>query len=337
MKRALIFLIITFIAVVAVIGYDFFHKTTSPFQGFDQPITLEIDRGASVTAIARLLHRDKIISNYTYFRLYYRLFHSKKHFQSGEYLFDRPLTMAQVIDKLHEGKVILYKITVKEGLTLPETAALLGDQYRINYGEFLAAAGDGRLIRGIDLEAKDLEGYLFPDTYFTRKGIAAPEVVRLMVDKFRNNLTSAMVLRARDLGLSIRQVVTLASLIEKETAAREERFTISSVFHNRLKLGMALDCDPTIIYALKRDGRYRDKLGWKDLEYDSPYNTRRYRGLPPGPICSPGIASIQAALYPETTQYLYFVAKGGGFHYFSATLAEHNAAVRKYIIQHQED
>jgi len=337
MKRALIFLTITVIAALAVIGYDFFHKTTSPFRGFDRPVTLEIDKGASVTRIARLLHRHKVISNYTYFRLYYRLFHSKKHFQSGEYLFDRPLTMAQVIDKLHEGRVILYKITIKEGLTLPETAALLGEQYRIDYGEFLQATGDIRLVKDIDPAARDLEGYLFPDTFHTRKDISAPELVRLLVDKFRNNLTPDMVARARGLGLSIRQAVTLASLIEKETAAREERFTISSVFHNRLKLGMALDCDPTIIYALKRDGRYRDKLGWKDLEYDSPYNTRRYRGLPPGPICSPGIASIQAALNPETTPYLYFVARGGGFHYFSTTLAEHNAAVRKYIILHQKD
>jgi UPF0755 protein len=154
----------------------------------------------------------------------------------------------------------------------------------------------------------------------------------MMIRKFKDNFTNSMRWRADQLGLSIREVVTLASLIEKETSAREERFLISSVFHNRLKIGMPMGCDPTVIYALKRDNVYRGKLGWKELKYDSPYNTRLYKGLPPGPICNPGYASIEAALFPENTKYLYFVSKDGRSHYFSKTLKEHNWAVRKFII-----
>jgi UPF0755 protein len=149
--------------------------------------------------------------------------------------------------------------------------------------------------------------------------------------------SNSMKWRAQELNLSIREVVTLASLIEKETSSREERFLISSVFHNRLRRGMGMDCDPTIIYALKRDNLYDGKLGWKDLKYDSPYNTRLYRGLPPGPICSPGFDSLEAALYPENTKYLFFVAKDSRSHYFSETLAEHNRAVRKYIINRKRN
>jgi len=188
------------------------------------------------------------------------------------------------------------------------------------------------LIQDLDPNAPDLEGYLFPDTYMVHKGITAEDMVKLMVSKFRDHFSHSMKWRAEELRLSIREVVTLASLIEKETASREERFLISSVFHNRLRIGMPMGCDPTIIYALKRDNLYRGKLGWDELKYDSPYNTRLHRGLPPGPICNPGFASIEAALYPENTKYLYFVAKDHRSHYFSKSLKEHNRAVRKYII-----
>jgi UPF0755 protein len=165
-----------------------------------------------------------------------------------------------------------------------------------------------------------------------QKGLTADDFIKLQVKKFKENFTNAMKWRAREIGLSIREVVTLASLIEKETAVREERFLISSVFHNRLRLGMSLDCDPTIIYAMKKIGRYNGKIGWDDLKIDSPYNTRLHNGLPPGPICSPGFASIEAALFPENTRYLFFVSMDGSAHYFSKTLGEHNQAVRKYII-----
>lgn len=155
----------------------------------------------------------------------------------------------------------------------------------------------------------------------------------LMVRRFRENFGHSFIWRARDIGFSVRQAVILASLIEKETANRDERFVISSVFHNRLRKGMLLDCDSTIVYALKKAGTYDGDIRWSDLKDDSPYNTRRHRGLPPSPIASPGHAALEAALYPENTDYLYFVAKGQGSHYFSRSLSEHNRAVRQYILQ----
>lgn len=332
MKRFIIISIIIIILILAGFGYDFYRKISTPFQGFEKPVTLNIKMGSSVTKITGLLYRNKIISNYYYFKLYYRLFYSDTRFKSGEYLFDKPLTMKQVIQKLVEGKVILYKITIKEGLTIEETAELLEEQYKINFEKFVMKAKDFNLIRDIDKQAEDLEGYLFPDTYMVHKGTSAEDLVQIMVRKFKKSFTNSMRWRARELNLSLREVVTLASLIEKETSSREERFLISSVFHNRLRLGMALDCDPTIIYALKRDSKYDGKIGWDDLKYNSPYNTRLHRGLPPGPICNPGFASIEAALFPESTKYLYFVAKDARTHYFSKTLNEHNQAVNKYII-----
>jgi UPF0755 protein len=245
--------------------------------------------------------------------------------------------MKEVIIKLHQGLVVLHKITIPEGLITGEIAQLFSSRrdFNIEAQEYIRLARSPRLIRSLDPEAPDLEGYLFPDTYMIQRDMTAEEMVQLMVNRFKDMFTHSLKWRAKELKLSIREVITLASLIEKETSSREERFLISSVFHNRLRLGMAMDCDPTIIYALKRENRYEGKLGWKDLKYDSPYNTRLHRGLPPGPICNPGFDSIEAALYPENTKYLFFVAKNSTSHYFSETLQEHNRAVQKYIIDRQ--
>ena len=331
-KKIFIAVIVVFVLLAALAGIDFYHKVYTPYKEYKDTITIQVKKGASVSAVGQLLYREKIIPSYTYFKIYHRLFLKDSSIKSGEYLFDRPMTLPGVFDKLIQGKVVLYKVTVKEGLIIKEIGEVLEQSRGIKYDRFIRAAGNTELIRSLDPEADDLEGYLFPDTYHIRKGTSAEEMVQLMVKKFKDNFTNSMKWRADQLGMSIREIVTLASLIEKETAAREERFLISSVFHNRLKIGMPMGCDPTIIYALKRDGNYRGKLGWKDLKYDSPYNTRLYKGLPPGPICNPGYASIEAALFPENTKYLYFVAKDSRSHYFSRTLKEHNWAVRKYII-----
>jgi UPF0755 protein len=335
LKKFLIALIILFIIFLVLIGIDFYQKVFTPYAGYDgKAITINIKPGAAVSGIARLLNRQRIIANYYYFRIYYRLFFNHMSFKTGEYQFDRPMTMKEVIEKLHQGLVVLHKVTIKEGLTIPEIAQQLAD-YRnldIDIREFIYLARSPASIRSLDPRAPDLEGYLFPDTYLVRKDITDQEMVQLMVHRFKDTFSNSMKWRAREINLTVREVVTLASLIEKETSSREERFLISSVFHNRLRQGMGMDCDPTVIYALKRDNLYTGKLGWNDLKYDSPYNTRLHRGLPPGPICNPGFDSIEAALYPENTRYLFFVAKDTRSHYFSATLDEHNRAVRKYII-----
>lgn len=332
MKRFFLLLLLLALAVTTWFGYSAYRKIFYPFQGYMQSIVVQIDSGMNVSQIAEKLQRYGVISSASYFTRYYRMFFAKKKLKAGEYLFDGPLSMRQVIEKLEQGKAILYKVTVKEGLWIGETGLIFEAAGLFPAVEFAKAARDTDLISDLDPEASDLEGYLFPDTYLVRKDISATEMAALMVRRFRENFSNTFIWRARDIDFTIRQAVTMASLIEKETAARDERFLVSSVFHNRLRYRTLLDCDSTIIYALKKAGRYEGKLGWDDLKFPSPYNTRLYRGLPPGPIGNPGYSSLEAALYPENTDYLYFVAKDDHSHYFSKTLAEHNRAVKKYII-----
>ncbi|MDQ1355052.1 MAG: Endolytic murein transglycosylase [Acidobacteriota bacterium] len=332
LKKFFIIFFMLLIVAIALVGLDFYQKVFTSYKDYPEAVTIEVKKGAAVSIVGRQLVREKIIANYLYFRIYYRLFFAGASIKSGEYRFDRPMTMKEVIDILTQGKVVLHKVTIQEGLIIKEIAGLLLQERGIAAESFSRAANNIALVRDLDPGADSLEGYLYPDTYHIRRETDADEMAHLMVDRFKENFTNAMKWRAEKLGMSIRQIVILASLIEKETSSREERFLISSVFHNRLKVGMTLGCDPTIIYVLKKIGKYNGKLGWNDLKLDSPYNTRLYSGLPPGPICNPGYASIEAALYPENTQYLYFVAKNPQSHYFSKTLDEHNWAVRKFII-----
>jgi len=333
MKKTL--LIVTGLLLIGGLaaGLLFQRAARRPYRGYSSPsIRVEVRPGMGVGAIASLLDRKGVIRDQFLYKVYLRVTFPGVTFKAGEYRFDRPLNFRGVTEKLRRGRVILYKVTVREGLTIQQTARVVAEQHSIKAQDFITACRDAGRIRDIDPGAGDLEGYLFPDTYLVRKGISAGEMVGLMVNRFKRNFTPLMRWQAGELGFSLREVVILASLIEKETALREERFLISSVFHNRLRIGMPLGCDPTIIYALMREDRYDGKLSWEDLKIDSPYNTRIYKGLPPGPICSPGIAAIEGALYPKKTRYLYFVAKDDRSHYFSKTLREHNRAVRRYII-----
>lgn len=321
--------------IALVVGVDVYKKVFKPYKGYSGSINIMIEKGSSVSSIGKILYQKKIIPSYAYFSIYYRLFFTSIKLKSGEYRFDDPLNMKQIIEKLNRGKVILYKITIKEGMTIDETADFLESNHRVDSRHFRKACSENNRIIDLDSRAKDLEGYLYPDTYLVPHHTSASELVSLMVRKFKANFSHTMAWRAMDIKFSVRDVIILASLIEKETASRDERFLISSVFHNRLRLGIPLACDPTIVYILKKENRYTGKLRWKDLKNKSRFNTRLYKGLPPGPICSPGIASIEAALYPATTKYLYFVAKDLRTHYFSKTLKEHNWAVRKYIINRE--
>ena len=331
MKKLIALLLIVLIGVATYLGLGIYQNVYKPYKGTAATVTVEIPKGASVSAIGRILFEKKIISSYFYFTF------KDTPLKSGEFEFDSPLAMKQVIEKLHKGKVKLHKITIKEGMTIQETADYLQIEHKISAAEFIKAAKNTSIIQDIDPKAEDLEGYLCPDTYMVAKGATAKELVSLMAGKFKEYFSNSMKWRARDINMSVREVVSLASLIEKETSSRDERFLISSVFHNRLRIGMPLGCDPTIIYALKRENLYTGRIRWQDLKFDSPYNTRINRGLPPGPICSPGFASIEASLFPENTRYLYFVSKDGRHHYFSKTLKEHNNAVRKYIINRKHN
>jgi len=215
-----------------------------------------------------------------------------------------------------------------------EMAALFEERGFGSAKDFLKAAAREELIRDIDPQAPDLEGYLFPDTYTLPRRTTAAELVDRMVDRFEKALTPEIRAKAAARGLSVRQLVTLAALVEKETAKPEERPLVAAVYANRIKIGMGLQCDPTVIYALERAGRYTGNLTRADLQFDSPYNTYRYAGLPPGPIAAPGQASLEAAAEPADVPYLYFVSRNDGSHVFATTLDEHNRNVHEWQVRY---
>ena len=228
------------------------------------------------------------------------------------------MSAREVIDKLARGDVFLRPITFPEGLTIQQMAQIYERDGGGSRADFVAAARNAALIRDIDPAAPDLEGYLFPQHLFAATANAtAEQLVQRMVTAFRDVLTQEIVQRAAARGLTVRQLMTLASLVEKETAKPEERPLVAAVYTNRLRIGMGMQCDPTVIYALERAGKYTGNLTREDLQFDSPYNTYRYAGLPPGPIAAPGRASIEAASAPADVPYLYFVSRNDGSHVFS--------------------
>ena len=289
-----------------------------------------VEKGMGAGSVARTLKARGFIRARLPFVAAYRLFSHPAPIKAGEYELTSPLRVKGLLDILVKGRVLLHSVAVPEGLTalevLPLLSSLLGD----GDGGFEAAFHDPRPIAALDDRAGDLEGYLFPETYSFPRGIAASEAIGTMVNQFKGVFDEPWRSRARELRMSVRQAVILASLIEKETSFPGEKPLVSAVFHNRLRISMKLDCDPTVIYALKLKGAYAGVLTRQDMSLDSPYNTYRRAGLPPGPICNPGREALQAALYPAPGPYLYFVAKEDGGHYFSRTFSEHTAAVREY-------
>jgi UPF0755 protein len=257
-----------------------------------------------------------------------------RRLKAGEYRFDHEMTPLEVLDKLARGDVYLLTLTFREGLTIAEMAQVFESHGFGPAQTFVAAAADASLVHDFDPDAKDLEGYLFPETYSLPRGSDAPRVVRAMVDRFRHVATPALRQAGAGLGFNVRQLVTLASLVEKETAKPEERPLVAAVYANRLKMGMGLQCDPTVIFALQRAGRYTGNLRRDDLMFDSPYNTYRYPGLPPGPIAAPGKGSLEAAAAPAAVDYVYFVSRNDGTHEFARTLDEHNRNVQRWQVQY---
>ena len=306
------------------------YETTWPKIAAGAPKAIfVVPPGASADAIARQLHGLGLVRHPLVLRLLARERGLETQLKAGEYALSGPLSLEGILDALARGDVVRRDVTIPEGRNLDEVAALVVAQ-GMESTAFLEAARDPAPVRDLDPAATDLEGYLFPDTYDLPRRAPAADLVEAMVAGFRRVFDESRRERAAELGLSVRDVVTLASLIEEETALPEERPLVSAVFHNRLRLGMRLDCDPTIAYALKRGGRYTGRLLFRDLKLDSPYNTYLHAGLPPGPISSPGASSLEAALHPARVDFLYFVARGDGSHRFSRTLGEHLAAVEKY-------
>ena len=276
-----------------------------------------------------MLEREGLVRHWALFLGYLKLAKPRSPLQAGEYRFAEPLSIIQVADKLIRGLIYYHEFTVPEGYSLFEIGALLEQKGFARAADLLAAAGRADLVADLSQSARNLEGFLFPDTYRLARGTTADEIARLMVRRFREVYAAFQPLLSQS-PLNLHQVVTLASLIEKETSVDAERELISAVFQNRLKKGMLLQCDPTVIYAAQLKGNYRGTIFQSDLESNSPYNTYRHPGLPPGPIANPGKRSLEAALRPAQSDYLYFVADNRGGHVFSRTLAEHQRAVAAY-------
>jgi len=283
--------------------------------------------GTSTSAIFQRLSAEGVIGNARLAELYYRIRSSATPLQAGEYEFDRPMGIDEVIQRMGRGDVVQHVIVVPEGLTAEETFRLFIEQGIGTQEAFRRALLDTALLPGLAQGAPDLEGFLFPETYRATRSTSARHVVERMIGQFRLHFTPELRDQARELGLSPRQVVTLASIVEKETALAREAPVVAGVYLNRLDRGMRLQADPTVAYALKRDGRWTGLLHRSDYGYESPYNTYLYDGLPPGPICNPGLAALTAAVMPARTEFLYFVADASGSHTFSRTFEQHLQAI----------
>ncbi len=295
----------------------------------DHPVSkvVMIPEGSTFQQAAVLLEREGLIRSRTVFVLLGRSQVADRKIHAGEYELNAGMTPATILSKLLNGQVLLRPLTIPEGLTMVQIADLIGRQGVTDREEFLRLAQDRTFISSLGIKAETLEGYLYPDTYHFPRPARAKDVIVAMIDHLHQVWNPELRARAKELHMTEHEVLTLASVIEKETGAAGERPEISAVFHNRLKKRIPLQSDPTVIYGLPEfDGNIRKK----DLSHPSPYNTYRVQGLPPGPIANPGIASIRAALYPSDSRALYFVSRNDGTHHFSSTLTEHNQAVEKY-------
>jgi peptidoglycan lytic transglycosylase G len=309
---------------------DLYRFAQTPAGGGQPAVMLTVMSGESLIQLSARLQAEGLITDGRRFRWLARLRGDDKRLKAGEYRLTAAMTPIRLLDVFVSGDVFLHVLTVPEGFTMAQIAAELDRQGLTDGSRFLSLASTPEVVASFGLEGKTLEGFLFPDTYHFPKGVSPQTIITRMVERFREQFHESWYQRARQMGLSLLEVVTLASIIEKETGDPAERPLISSVFHNRLKKGMRLESDPTVIYGIKG---FDGNLTKKHLSTPTPYNTYRIRGLPPGPIANPGRPAIEAALYPAQSNYLYFVAKKDGTHYFSTTIAEHNAAVRKYQLR----
>lgn len=289
---------------------------------------IQITQGMSFRAIAAMLRNEGIIRYKGYFEIIGRIQGISRKVRVGYYGLGTHMSMWEVLDALRKGRIIEYEVVIPEGYNLYQIGwTLTGTPLISNPNDFIRIAKDREFARSLGISADTLEGYLFPDTYYLPKGIVMRDVVKRMVLRYKEVFTESYRTRAEETGFTEHQIVTLASIIEKEARVAEERKLISAVYHNRLKIGMKLQADPTAVYGKKA---WVTNVTRKDLQRRSPYNTYLIKGLPPGPIANPGQGAILAALYPENVDYLFFVAQGDGSHHFSREYGSHTRAVNRY-------
>jgi len=321
--------LLALLAVPAGMAAWSWWKLQQPFQGYPGTEKLvAVDPGMAASQALVRLAAEGVLPDAKLARFYLIYFMGNRPIQAGEYRFSGPMTTEQVLSKLVRGDVVTHLVTLVEGLTLEEAADTLAAAQLGPREAFVELMRSPALIADLDPEAPDLEGYLFPETYRFALHTDEKTIVATLVKTFRTRFSrSVEPLLARRPGRTVRQVVTLASIVEKEAKIPTERPLIAGVYSNRLTRRIGLAADPTVIYALKKRGTWDGNIRKADLQIDSPYNTYRYAGLPPGPICSPGLASLTAAADPADVPYLYFVSRNDGTHVFASTLEEHNRNV----------
>ena len=336
--KKLLGVLLLLVLVAGAAGAFLYVRVNQPYRGYEGAEQfVEIPPGAGSVGIGDRLVDGGVIRDRSTYRMAVWMTGQGRHLKAGDYRFDRAMTPFEVIDKIARGDVYVIHVTFPEGLTMTEMAKLFESHGLGPASSFLEAAKDPAPIRDLDPAAHDLEGYLFPETYALTRRTDAATLVRLMVAAFNRAFTPELRAAAAARNRTVRQTVTLASIVEKETAKAEERPIVAGVYINRLRIGMPLQCDPTVIYALERARAYTGNLRRDDLQFDSPYNTYRYPGLPPGPIASPGKASLEAVVRPADVDYVYFVSRNDGSHEFARTLDEHNRNVQKYQVQYFRD
>ncbi|MBM7868132.1 endolytic transglycosylase MltG [Heliobacterium gestii] len=317
--------------IAAVIAFQMYQQGLTALDPEDrQEIVVEIPSNVTAREIGDLLESKKVIRSSSAFASYARG-HGGESLKAGEYALTPSLSVPEILNVLIEGKTRLYSVTIPEGYTTRQIIELFTSKGLVDREAFRKALAQTPLdydyLKGLPANENRLEGFLFPATYRIRRETTPEEIVRMLVSRFDQEMTPEVRARMKALNIGVRDAVILASLVEREAQKEEDRPVISAVFRNRLNKGMKLEACSTIQYLL---GQPKAKLYYKDLQIESPYNTYKYQGLPPGPIANPGKASLQAALYPANTDYLYFVAKGDGYHQFSRTYSEHLQAVAKY-------
>jgi UPF0755 protein len=326
-----------FAVILAVAGGWFFLRAMrSPYKNYSGPFKdVEVRHGLRTSAILKHLAAEGVLRDEYFPLAYMKIVRHNDKIKAGIYEFSKPMTAEQVLDKLIRGDVVAKSVTVREGLDRFAAGHIFVQEGFGRDAEWDKLTADPELIRDIAPEAKTLEGYLFPDTYKFNPGTTPKAIVAAMVTNFRKHFSGEM--NYITTGLNLHQTVTLASIVETEARMPQERPLVASVYLNRINRKMLLGADPTVIYALKLAGHWDGNIHKADLQIDSPYNTYRFHGLPPGPIANPGLASLRAAAAPAKSDFLYFVARHDGTHAFATNAAEHDRNVQIYQVQWYRD
>jgi UPF0755 protein len=305
-------------------GFVWFLNSPADMEAASQVVVIK--EGMSLKEVAENLEQHNIITSQTLFMQWARFNGYSRMIKAGEYQLSPDMTPLQIMEKIIKGIIITHPVTIPEGYSINQIAELLADKGLVDKDKFLIYTQDKKVLEKYDISGPNLEGHLYPDTYNFGLGLSCESITDTMIKRFQE-IVKPLLPAIKQSGRTLNEVVTLASIVEKETGKAEERPLIASVFLNRIRMNMRLESDPTVIYGIKD---FNGNITKKDLSRKTPYNTYVIRGIPPGPIANPGYEAIHAVIYPDQTEYLYFVSKNDGSHYFSKDLKEHNRAVYTY-------